>query len=823
MLLFDEGWEMTEGPEPFIAHKGKDDDRIQSVSAHNRETACAAAELCAVKDMAPIAYLAGRYHDAGKYSEAFQEYIRRAGEEGFSGKRGDVNHATAGGILVEETAPGSNLSEMIRLAVYSHHGVYDAISLGKGESLVEKRQSESYLAQEHIQIESVRQRFYQFANRESLNMAFLTARESLKRLMKDIKSFSERDTAHVYGSRDFYLGMHERLLMSLLIDADRSNTAQFMDPSWDAGTMTEGVSGLPWRECVTYFEVYIAGKFQIKTKIDSFRKEISETCLREAECGRNLYRLTLPTGSGKTLSGLRFALHHAKKYEKKRIIYVAPYQSILEQNANEIRDAVGNPELVLEHHCNVIPDGEAEQHKYDRLTENWSSPIIATTAVQFLNTLFSSKTGSIRRMHRLCDSIILFDEVQSLPVQVISLFNLAVNYLTSFCNTTVVLCSATQPVFDKLPQNRLLPPKEIVEEYVRYDFAFRRVTVIDKTKLRPGGLSVDELGEFILDRFPEEKQMLVIVNTKSCARNLYDYLKKRITPDCAIFHLSTNMCALHRGDVLDRIRTSLEDDGESKPVICISTQLIEAGVDLSFCSVIRSLAGLDSVIQAAGRCNRHGKQENGNVYVVKMSQEAEHVSSLKEIREAQQVMEDILRRYEEQPDTACGDLLSDKAKQQYYLMYLQKQGHMVDFPVNAEGASATIVDLLSGNQLARNQYIRKQGKPPKRLMKQAFKTAGDLFEVISEVGKEDVVVPYNDEIVSLIEEIQNPYLTLSQQKKIIRRLQLATVGISEQLKNRLGRAVTPVQGGLVNILNPGYYSEDTGVCEEPVGMQLLSM
>lgn len=810
--------------DPYIAHQIEDDNEIQPVSAHNRETAGLAEMRCPVENMTPVVYLAGVFHDAGKYSNGFQDYIKQTGEEKYS-RRGDVNHATAGGVLIEECVPGSNLSELIQLAIYSHHGVYDAVNMEKGEALIEKRQSKSYQEKEKIELENVRQRFYQYTDKEKIDAVCGIARKSLRASMTEIQEFYKWDVNRFYGSRDFYLGMQERLLMSLLIDADRSNTASFMNkmqasemPKGERDRRTEYI----WQECIGHFENYIS-KFEIKTRIDRYRKEISEACLAAAESRQNLYRLTLPTGSGKTLGSLRFALHHAKRFSKQRIIYVAPFNSILEQNADEIRSAVGIPELVLEHHCNVILEDAKEQERYDRLTENWMHPIVATTAVQFLNTLFSSKTGSVRRMHSLCDSIILFDEVQSLPVRVISLFNLAVNYLTAFCNTTVVLCSATQPVFDKMPQNRLLPPKELVEDYTRYDAAFRRVTVMDKTGIWPGGLSTASLGGFILKQIPDERQMLVIVNTKKCAKNLYEYLKTRVDQECAIFHLSTNMCVLHRHEVLDKVRALLGEEKNSKPVICISTQLIEAGVDLSFDCVIRSLAGLDNVIQAAGRCNRHGKKDNGNVYVVRMSKEAEDVSHLGDIRAAQEVMEELLRRYREQPDSVGGDLLSDKAKEQFYLMYLQKQAHKVDFHVNINGAQTTIVDLLSGNKLAQEQYVRNAGKRPGFLLKQAFKTAGEQFEVISEEGKVNVVVKYNPEIAAMMEELKEPYITFVRQKEILRHLQMASIGISEQMKNRLGRAITPVCGGLVNELSSLYYSNETGVSEEPAGMELLNM
>lgn len=810
--------------DPYIAHI-KEVSIGQPVSVHNIQTGSMAEIYCTVEYMAPLAYLAGILHDIGKYSEDFQIYIKQDKKKFNFLHRGDVNHATAGGNLIEDLLPKSNLSELIQLAIYSHHGLYDAIDLKRGVPLIEKRQSEEYRKLEKIDIDHIKQRFYRYLNKEALYVSCLTARESLQQLKSELKNFMLQDTNRVYGNKDFYMGMHERLLLSLLIDADRSDTAEFMNGTPNEWLKTNESSKQIWRECTKNLEAYLTKLTadKDKTKISIKRQEISDICLSMADGSQRLYRLTLPTGSGKTLSGLRFALYHALKSDKKRIFYVAPFNSILEQNADEIRNAVGQSQIVLEHHCNVVPETQEEKEWYDLLTENWSSPIIATTAVQFLDTLFSSKTGCVRRLHSLCDSVIIFDEIQAIPTKVTSMLNLAVNYLTSFCNTTVVLCSATQPVLDKLPQNRLLPPKEIVKDYMSYDRAFRRVTLVDKTELYPGGMTVEALGEFVLEHWPKEKQILVVVNTKDCALNLYRYLKKHIAMDGTLYHLSTNMCVLNRRDVLKKMKTVLKEKEPLKPMICVSTQMIEAGVDVSFRCVIRSLAGLDNIIQAAGRCNRNGELEmRGNVFIVKMSKEAEKLSNLKEIRVAQEAMEETLGSFRKNPEQFDSDLLSDQAKEQYYIRYYQKRDYEVDYPVTVHGASTTLVDLLSANKLAQEQYCINMGKDKCNLMmKQAFKTAGELFQVISEEGKVTVIVEYNDDIIELIEEVWNPYLDCGRQRQILQQLQLASVGISEQMKNLLGNAIKPVGGGMIDVLSSNYYSNETGVSLEPVGMELL--
>ena len=268
----------------------------------------------------------------------------------------------------------------------------------------------------------------------------------------------------MYGNRDFFLGMYERTIMSLLVDADRTDTACFMEqrelPAPKSDEMMQDI----WGKCITYLEQYLKS-MKSESRLDEYRRDISRKCMEAGEREERLYRLTVPTGAGKTLSSLRFGLYHARKYHKRHIIYVAPYQSIIDQNAEEIRRAIHNDEIVLEHHCNVIHDDERERIRYEILTENWDSPIIVTTAVQFLNTLFASGIGNIRRMYSILNSVIIFDEVQALPVKITKLFNLSVNFLTAFGKSTVVLCSATQPLFDELDENRLLPPLSMIIYY----------------------------------------------------------------------------------------------------------------------------------------------------------------------------------------------------------------------------------------------------------------------------------------------------------------------------------------------------------------------
>lgn len=801
----------------YIAHKIKNKDRIQTVEEHDKCSAQIMVEKCPVEELISIAWLTGFLHDTGKYSDAFQQYIRNAVDGTAEVHRGDVNHSSAGGRIIEMMLPGSLVSKMIQTAIYSHHGLRDCLSPVNGRLLFE------WSLDDNTDIKQAVERFLSMCDRQELEKRCRQAAESANIVKNKIMEFEKASGSHsLYGRREFFLGMYERLLLSLLIEGDRTDTASFMQEKKPERIPTESEMNTLWQDCINNLEKYIQ-HFVIQNKVDKTRNEISEQCLEAAAQPCALYRLTVPTGGGKTLSSLRFALHHAKENKKRHIIYIAPYNSILEQNAEDIKLALGREDIILEHHSNVIQEDEKEEEKYALLTENWETPIICTTAVQFLNTLFSSGTRNIRRMYSICNSVILFDEIQALPVRVTEMFNQAINFLTVFGKSTVVLCSATQPLLDRLSENRLCSPIDMVSDQLLAKNAeiFKRTTLIDCTDRVPSGLDIDGLCDFVDNIFEKERQVLIVVNTKACAKNAYQELKERHGRNCVVVHLSTNMCAENRSDILKEVRDALAG---KKDIICISTQLIEAGVNISFRAVIRSLAGLDSIIQAAGRCNRHGEKENGNVYIVKISSQTENISRLADIREAQTATEEVLHQYRKNPAYIGHSLISARAMELYYQRYFYQRKEEMKYNVNVHGVAtgqdgANLVNLLSVNLLGMTEYRNNHnGKTPNKMMNQAFKTAGDLFEVISEDGKTDVVVEYYYEARVMIDSLSDPYLPITMQKRILRKLQRYTVGISETMRRKMGNAVYPACDGKIIVLSRDYYSVETGVSDTPCSM-----
>lgn len=786
---------------------------MQSYSDHEKNVCALAEKNCPLALLKSIACLAAHFHDLGKLSLEFSAYMQRILELGEAAGGSHVVHSSAGGLYVEKLLPGTLVAGMVKTAIYSHHGLQDCISPETGKALEEQRR-EGAAGAEGI-FACYEADFSEAKVAGWCTQAGKDLQELKQRILQVEKSGGEK---RIYGRREFYLGMYERVLLSVLMDSDWTDTAAFFDgqPPEPRLTLEESLS--IWETSIQHLESQLkelANKTAQDQRLHDCRQEISDACRDAALKPVSLYLLTVPTGAGKTLSGLRFALYHAKAYRKQRIVYVAPFHSILEQNADVIRTALGRKDIVLEHHCNVVQETEEGEEHYRRLTESWDSPVIVTTAVQVLNTLFSGRKMNLRRMYALCNSVIIFDEVQAIPVKCTQLFHLAVNFLTAFCNTTVVLCSATQPSLARALQYRVFESVSMVEEK-RYGEAFRRTNIIDKTLMKPGGLRISELADFTGGLLKEKNKILLIVNTKACAEKLYDELKQRFGNDHDIYHLSTNMCPEHRKDKLRKIRENLETN---RAVICVSTQLVEAGVDFSFQCVIRSLAGLDSVIQAAGRCNRNKEWEEGPVYIVKLSQEAENLLHLEDIRNAQEAMEEVLAQLRGAPETLGGDIGSREAITFYYERYFEKVSGKTNYPI--EGVERNLVDLLSENSAGCRQYNRAHGRKPPGMLHQAFQTAGESFQVIEEDCKVEVVIPYNDVSKKLLESLESPYLAAGEKRRILRRLQGYTVGIAPWKREKLGNAVSGKCGGSVLALSEGYYSMETGVLEQPQFAELF--
>ncbi len=773
-----------------IAHIRNSDGARQSVSEHCRSVAERSRAYGEMAGLGKLCELQGLLHDIGKLTEDFDQYI--TGRSKYM--RGDIDHAFGGakylGELPDlyEKKEFSETANLIMRTVISHHGLHDWIN-DEGMDYCRKRieKTERYEeicrnAEEFISPEEVLELLKQ-ASAEYLAVS--------KKLSQLAKRNSKENQKTAYA---FYLGMLERFAESVLVDADRTDTADFMS----AGeTETRYDVRTVWGDMDRKMEQKIAG-FRGKTDdISKKRMDISDRCKAFADHSVGVCRLIVPTGGGKTLSALRFAISYCREYDMQKIIYIAPFMSILEQNSDEIRSVSGD-NVFLEHHSDMLAniDYENELSMYELHSEKWDSPLIATTMVQFLNTLFSGKMACVRRMHRLCKSVVIIDEIQSLPLKCINMFNLAMNFLTNICGCTVVLCSATQPPLDDLQFPLLIDEKSSMTGDFSMDFEmFRRTELI--SRLTPYGYSYEDAAEFCKEKTREHGNLLLIVNTKSAAAELYRILRDN-DENVLTVHLSTNLCAQHRRERLDEIRRALN---ENKPIVCVTTQLIEAGVDISFRCVVRSLAGLDNAAQAAGRCNRHG--EAGcicPIYLIRLRDE--NLGSLTDIKDSQRITDRMIH-YDND-----SDMLSPKKLEEYFSERYSCDPEKLSYLYAAE--KTTLLSLLSLNK---DRYNMMQSRSHSPYTVQAFKTAGSAFQVIDS-NTADIIVPYNEDAESLIRMLDEENDPKSW-TDMIRKAQKYSVSVYQATGRKLAEnhAVRLLKSGVL-ALDKEFYDSDLGVITE---------
>ncbi|SEH33791.1 CRISPR-associated helicase/endonuclease Cas3 [Selenomonas sp. KH1T6] len=568
----------------YLAHKNQEDGREQLLIAHLRGVSERAGEFAEAFGEQEAGELVGLYHDIGKYSAEFQEYLQRGG-----GRK--VDHSTAGAI--ELMAKRCQISVPSAFCVAGHHGGL----MDGGNAKVDTTESRNF--------------FGRMKRRPGKEIP------DYRSYREEFQETEDRGQSSLIGTlgRDKFAGQfYIRMLFSCLVDADFLDTEDFMQEDKVTRGGFDTIETLKGK-----LDEYIAKHYLDKNgkrygePINQRRRKILEECISNGDlvADEGLWSLTVPTGGGKTVSSLAFALHHAVRMGKKRIIYVIPYTSIIEQNAKVFRDILGN-ENIIEHHCNAEyrrqdNKGEEEVVESDNLmrwqlaTENWDAPLIVTTNVQFFESLFANRTSRCRKLHNIAGSVVIFDEAQMLPVDYLLPCVAAINELTEHYGVTAVLCTATQPSLDKIFYKEYQRDiREICHNVVEnYDF-FRR----NRIQLLDEMVTVED----IASRLCKIEQVLCIVNTKKAARLLYEELQS----EDGVFYLSTNLCPRHRRSVLEKIREAL---ASGKPCRVVSTSLIEAGVDVDFPCVYRELAGLDSIVQAAGRCNREGRNDRDDSWV----------------------------------------------------------------------------------------------------------------------------------------------------------------------------------------------------------------
>ncbi len=724
----------------FYAHSlpGKPEEEWQELETHLINTAKLASKFAGEFDASEWGYLAGLWHDLGKYSCEFQKYLKQATEfdEGSETILDRIDHSSAGAQYAAESI--QIIGHLLAYIIAGHHsGLLNGRDLGACQ---ESRLHKSIPTWNH-------------GAGKVLSFKGLHVPEYLK------KAFSRSDP--------FTASFFTRMVFSCLVDADFLDTEKALNPS-------QALLREEWPETIIerldFTLNYYVERFKLEDSVvNRQRASVRYDCLKAAEREPGLFTLTVPTGGGKTLASLAFALRHAKLKGLQRIIYVIPLTSIIEQNAEVFREALRGVsdqlgrEVVIEHHSSFDPDSE---NVLSRLaTENWDAPLIVTTSVQFYESLFANRTSRCRRLHRLSRSVIILDEAQTLPVDYLKPCLRALREFVENYKASIVICTATQPAIELRQEFDIgvSRPIEITSSPLELYRCLRRVEVSNL-----GNQNDEQMGA----RLIAEPQALCIVNSRPHARKLFE-LAGNVDGH---FHLSGNMCPAHRSNILKEIRKYLN---ENRVCRVVSTQVIEAGVDIDFPVVFRSLAGLDSVAQAAGRCNRNGKLKcKGRTYIFR----SEHSEPEKFFADTAQCADQVLSLYD--------DPLSLEAIRNYFELYYWKQRPRWD-----------LKRIMDGFHLFRNE--------PSFPFNFMFARVAFDFQLIDDMGYVSIIIPWGEEGERLCRKFKAmPFPTTEP----LRKLQRFVVQVPKQAwKKHLNTDIESVHG--INVLiSPGiHYSKDTGL------------
>lgn len=727
-------------PDIYKAHVNDETGEIQTVKEHCEGTAKLCAEF-AVPELKTIMEAIGLLHDVGKYQKSFQ---RRINKENIN-----VEHSTCGAVAAKEIYPPP-LSLIMGYCIAGHHsGLPDGGFINDDPSLstLHGRMGRSF------------EDYSEYKN-EMLTL--------LPELNNDVfYSFLMKDYKNKFQLVDKFAFL-TRYCFSCLTDADSIDTAKF------CGTGVNEHLKANFEKCLQKVDDRL-NSFICKTELQKTRKVLQQQVFEKTDNDAEIYLMNMPTGSGKTLCSVKFALERAIKKNKKRIIYVIPYNSIIDQTAGEFEDLFGKDAEILRHQSSFsYEDRDDFDENYKNVlksaAENWDAPLIITTAVQFFESVYSNKRGKLRKMHNIADSILIFDEAHLMPQDYLQPCLQAIAFAARYLNSEAVFLTATMPDFKKLLEQYALSDSRILDmvqdtgcfsafEKCSYEFA--------------GEVSDEEL----LEKASSSPTSLIIVNSKRKARELY---KK--CGDGKNYHLSTYMTSRDRKRVIDKIKEELSKLEEEFPamenvpdesrITIISTSLIEAGVDLDVCTVFRELTGLDSILQSGGRCNREGKRKGAFTYVFKFADEARSVSRDEKFN----LTKGIIKKYDNINSGEC-------IKEYYDRLFFLKE------------------DNITKNAMSRRcSDIRSI----------PFRKYSEEFNLIDSYT-EYVVVQQDENSKSLVEELKY--------KRGIkaRKLQQYTCTVSRaEFEELLKQHVIDDYGsGIWCLTNLDYYNEDEGIRFEP--------
>ncbi|UTH14642.1 CRISPR-associated helicase Cas3' [Macrococcus equipercicus] len=791
----------------ILAHRDEISNRTQTLDAHLLNVADKAAEDGKKLGLSKSLFILGILHDAGKADRIFQFKIKEKPAL-------HVNHSSAGAkyfMSYIEHHPDvwpdpSDLElfqeylDVMLYVITSHHGLYDIWRPDSAKNFLDER----------ISYAEIEKNVYHYSEDvvpyiEQLladNQIDLTVK--LKESFLEYRTFSKRLTVHDKTEQNFYSGLKMRLLLSCLKNADIEDTVnayfKFMEPLNNEDVAAKKDKYL---EAV---EKHYKSFGTPASDINKIRSALSQEAKKRGRSDTHgIYQLNLPTGAGKTLTCLRYGMQQLVEKEMDRFFYITPFLSVLEQNAQEIKSILDDRHIV-EHHSNMVrpddcEDDSAEEILQQYLMDTWTSPIVLSTMVQFFQTLFGGKANNIRRFSSLAHSVIVLDEVQSLPVETLHLFNMTLNFLSDAMQANVILCTATQPVYDsQYITHKINYQRENLKEIVKLKENERRV--FERTTVRNlnNGEFVDEysIADYINNY--SDDSILVILNTKKAVRKVVDLVGDLDRP---LYYLSTNLCPKHRQTIIQRIRKELQDD---QPVVCISTQLIEAGVDVDFKRLIRSYAGIDSIVQAIGRCNRNGHFKTGYVELARTTPEFENidVSTLRSIKDKADVTARLIARQQKEIDVVN---LNDE----FYEYYYADHQSLMDYPLGKDASNG--VSLLSTND-----DVYRAGQSRLNGLKQSFKSGASKIRLID--NQTTGVIVYYEDSKELIEQLimaingyeaSYEHEILRSIKSLLEQLQPYTVNIYDF--HSIQDKVMSYMNDQIYILADSFYDQRLGVIE----------
>lgn len=739
---------MDEHFDEYIAHVRKNADGTwaspQLLSEHLAETAKRTEEFAAKFHSSSWGRVAGLAHDAGKGRPLWQHYIRRKSgydeDAHLEGKAGKIPHAIHGAKMAEEMF-GKGFGRLLAYCIAGHHaGLPDwSSSEGAGQAALQFQESQ---VKDFVDIDK---RVVEQFEKEKLEMLPWKFANGLD------------------------CSLWIRMLYSSLVDADFLDTESYMDT--EKAQNRSGYCSMA--DLYVKFNHFIRqlDESSADTPVNAIRRNIRAKCLQKADEAQGVFSLSVPTGGGKTLSSLAFGLTHAIKHKLDRIIYVIPFMSIIEQNADVFRAAVGDDQVV-EHHSSIDEDSTTPKSRL--ASENWDAPIIVTTSVQFFESLFAAKSSRCRKLHNIVKSVVVLDEAQLVPVEYLAPILETMQLLVEHYQVSFVISTATQPAFREriVDGKRFIGLQNMKEIMGNNDDVEKLYSSLKRVHVQiPEDLHAVSSWEEIAGKLKQHKQVLCVVSDRKSCRELYDLMPE------GTFHLSALMCGQHRSKTIEKIKQKLRN---KEPVRVVSTQLVEAGVDLDFPVVYRALAGLDSIAQAAGRCNREGRlAELGQVFVFNAPRQA----PMGILRKAADTTRSLLTVRDEDP-------LAYEVFERYFSELYWKANSL-----DVKG----IVPLLIPDLQECGVY---------------FRTAADRFQIIDDSLQKTVLVRYG-EGEKLIDELK----IIGPNRSLMRKLQRYTVNVYNADFNKMlrQRSIEEVYPNIFALASNEEYSESTGLsCGEVV-------